>query len=222
VRRALEQVKLKSVYDAVAGRYDTQHALVTARSDQRCRRLLVERAVRPGDRVLDAGGGTGSTSLLAAAAAGADGHVTLVDLSDGMLHVAKRRLEAAGLAGRVTLRKGDILELSFDDGSFDVALSTYSMCPLVDPAKGALALLSVVRPGGLVGIAHSAEPRHAFVRWLADRVESVVLRFPWLSLGCRSVEVLPALLDAGATVELDRFIGIPLWPFRVLVVRKPA
>jgi len=41
-------------------------------------------------------------------------------------------------------------------------------------------------------------------------------------MGCRPVVVLPALLAVGAEVCLDRYLGVPLWPFRVFVVRKPA
>ena len=60
------------------------------------------------------------------------------------------------------------------------------------------------------------------VRRLADLVETVVWRLPWLSLGCRSVDVLPALEGAGATILSVRHIGVPLWPFLVLVARKPS
>jgi ubiquinone/menaquinone biosynthesis C-methylase UbiE len=222
VRQGLEKDTVRGVYDRVAGRYDLQHGLLTARSDQRGRVLLVERTLQGADRVLDAGGGTGSTALLAAERVGASGRVTLMDLSDGMLAVARRRAKAAGLADRVELCAGDLVHLPFADGAFDAALSTYSMCPLYDPARGALELYRVVRPGGRLGIAHSAEPPARVTRWLADRVESVAWRFPWLSLGCRSVTVLPVLESAGARVLFKRYTGVPLWPFLVLVLEKPT
>ena len=137
-----------------------------------------------------------------------------------MLEVARRRATAAGLSDRIVFRTGDILALPFPDGAFDVVLSTYSMCPLYDPAKGALELLRVTRPGGRIGIAHSVEPTGRVTRWLADIVEDVVWRFPMISLGCRSVSVLPALQRAGARVLFSRYIGVPLWPFFVFVVEK--
>jgi hypothetical protein len=55
---------------------------------------------------------------------------------------------------------------------------------------------------------------------MADRFEDVAWRFPSLSLGCRSVSVLPRLLAAGAAVVMHEHIGVPLWPFEVFVVRK--
>ena len=76
---------MKSIYARIAERYDAQHGIITARADERGRRLLVDRAVREGDRVLDCGSGTGSTGILAARRVGPRGRVTLFDLSESML-----------------------------------------------------------------------------------------------------------------------------------------
>jgi demethylmenaquinone methyltransferase/2-methoxy-6-polyprenyl-1,4-benzoquinol methylase len=220
MRTALDPHRLRGVYDAAAGHYDLWHGFVTAHSDQRGRVMVVRAAVRPGDRVLDAGGGTGSTTLLAARAAGPGGSVTTLDLSAGML--ARARTRASAVEAPVSLTLGDMLRLPFPDGAFDVVLSTYSTCPLTDPGLAGVEMLRVVRPGGLLGVAHSSEPRNRTVRWMADRFEDVAWRFPALSLGCRSVSVLPRLLDQGAEVTMHEHIGFPLWPFEVFVVRKPA
>ena len=59
------------------------------------------------------------------------------------------------------------------------------------------------------------------IRWLAARVEKVLWRFPALSLGCRAVEVLPALEEQGARLLRSKSLGVPLWPFFVFVVEKP-
>ncbi|MEJ2174469.1 MAG: class I SAM-dependent methyltransferase [bacterium] len=222
MRKALSVDELKGVYARIAKRYDFQHALITARADQRGRRLLVDESVREHDKVLDCGSGTGTTGILAAKRAGPRGRVTLFDLSDAMLAVARRKVMEAGMQARVDFETGDIVHLPFDDDHFDVVLSTYSMCPLYDPQKGAMELFRVARPGGRIGIAHSAEPKNAAIKWIADRVEEWAWRFSWLSMGCRSVEVLPSLQRAGAKVLFSKTIGIPLWPFFVFVVEKPS
>ena len=222
MRQALEKEKLRRVYNQVANHYDFQHAFFTGRSDQRGRRLVVDKAVHSGDRVLDCGAGTGSTALLAARKSGPSGRITLFDMSEGMMAVAREKMEAAGLLERAEFRIGDMIDLPFEDGSFDVALSTYSMCPLYDPAKGAAELYRVVRPGGLIGIAHSTEPESPLVKWLADRVENVVWHIPSISLGCRTVSVLPTLEKLGGRVVFKASIGVPLWPFIVFVIEKPA
>jgi hypothetical protein len=63
MREAIEKEILKRVYNQVANHYDFQHAFFTGRSDQRGRRLVVDKAVRSGDRVLYCGAGTGSAAL---------------------------------------------------------------------------------------------------------------------------------------------------------------
>ena len=222
MRQALGIDTLTGIYGRLAQRYDRQHRLITFASDQRGRRLLVERAVREGDRVLDAGAGTGSTALMAARKVGPRGKVTLFDLSDDMLDVARDKAETAALDDRLEFYSGDMVQLPFPDAIFDVVLSTYSLCPLYDPAKGALELYRVLRPGGKLGCAHSAEPAGGFARWLADKVEAIAWRLPWLSMGCRAVEVLPTLEGAGGKVLFKKNIGVPLWPFVVFVIEKPA
>jgi ubiquinone/menaquinone biosynthesis C-methylase UbiE len=222
MRKGLQIEKLHSVYDKAAEHYDIQHGMLTARSDQRGRMLLVERAVAQGDRVLDSGSGTGSTGLLAARKVGPSGKVVLFDVSEGMLAVACEKARRANLRDRLEIRVGDMLELPFDDNSFDVVLSTYSLCPVYNPAKGAEELFRVTRPAGLIGIAHSTEPENPIARRLADKVENVVWHFPAISLGCRSVTVLPTFRTLGCHIVFERHIGIPLWPFLVFVAEKPA
>jgi len=221
MRRALSTDRLKAIYSQIADGYDRRHALLTAFADGRGRRLLVETAVREADRVLDCGTGTGSTGLLAAGKVGAAGLVTLFDLSEDMLRVARSKAAASGLGDRIRFESGDLGRLPFEAGCFDVVLSTYSLCPVTDPAAGALEMYRVVRPGGKVGIAHSADAR-PLLRPLADAIEGLAWRFPSLSMGCRAVEVLPALLGAGGRLVLSRRIGVPLWPFAVFVIEKPA
>lgn len=218
--RAIDPHSLRRLYDRLSSRYDLQHALGTAGADGRGRRALVGAAVVDGDRVLDAGGGTGTTALLASEHAA--GSVIVLDQSRGMLARARHRADAEGKGRRMAFVVGDIQAPPFRPAAFDVVLSTYSMCPLVSPSEGAAALYRLIRPGGRLGVAHSTEPRGRVVRWAARHVEAWVWRWPGLSMGCRAVSVLPRLRELGAIVELDRYLGLPLWPFHVFVVRRPS
>ena len=220
MRKGLGIAPLKFICSRIAGRYDLQHGLLTAKSDQRGRRMVVEKTVRAGDDVLDAGAGTGSAGLLAARKTGAGGSVTLFDLSDEMLGQARTKAAMDDVETRLVFETGDMCQLPFADDSFDAVISTYSLCPLYDPDQGALEMYRVVKPGGRIGIAHSAVPAKPLVRWLADGVEEIAWKIPSLSMGCRAVDVAPVLKKAGGHVILDMMIGVPLWPFRVLVVEK--
>jgi len=221
MRTALKTGQLKKIYRQIARRYDIQHGFITAGSDQRGRCMLVDRTVHAGDSVLDAGAGTGSTGILAARKVGPSGSVTFFDLSDAMIAVAREKAGREQLEADIRFATGDMCHLPFPDNCFDVALSTYSLCPLYDPAKGALEMYRVVKPGGLIGIAHSTEPSNHAIKWLADSVEDMAWKIPSLSMGCRAVDVVPALEQAGGKTVLHTMIGIPLWPFKVLIIKKP-
>jgi demethylmenaquinone methyltransferase/2-methoxy-6-polyprenyl-1,4-benzoquinol methylase len=221
MRTALSIETLKQTYKTVSKHYDLQHALLTARSDQRGRKLLINKTAQEGLKILDCGAGTGSTGIMAVRKVGPKGHVTFFDLSDDMLDMAREKVKAEHVEDRVDFQTGDMAKLPFADNQFDVVYSTYSLCPLTNPAKGALELYRVTKPGGKIAIAHSCDPSNKLIKMAADSVENIAWHFPWLSMGCRSVSVLPALKKAGGKVIFSKHIGVPLWPFVVFIVEKP-
>jgi SAM-dependent methyltransferase len=110
---------------------------------------LLARAVdvRPGDRVLDIATGTGNTALAAARRAAV---VTGCDLSPANLTRAARRAEVDTLS--VEWQVADAQALPFQDGQFDVVLSTFGVMYAADHEKAAAELLRVCRPGGRIGL----------------------------------------------------------------------
>src|SRR5574341_2083498 len=86
-------------------------------------RLLDAAAITPGDRVLDIGCGTGSTTRAAARAA-VDGEALGVDLSVPLVDRARRRAHQDGLIN-VRFEHGDAQVHSFEPGGFDVAISRF-------------------------------------------------------------------------------------------------
>ncbi len=61
-------------------------------------RLVDFGSIRPGSTVLDAGTGTGFAAVAAARVVGPRGRVVAVDLSDGMLQVAKQHMRTVSEA----------------------------------------------------------------------------------------------------------------------------
>ncbi|HAK56726.1 MAG: methyltransferase domain-containing protein [Vicinamibacterales bacterium] len=83
--------------------------------------------LQPGERVLDVACGGGKTTLAAARAIGPTGHVTGVDIPDGMLALAKRRQAEAGF-GNIELALADAQIDPFSGGLFDAALASSGSC----------------------------------------------------------------------------------------------
>ena len=112
--------------------------------------LVIERAeLQPGERVLDAATGTGAVAILAAKR-GAD--VVGMDLAPVLVDTrASERAEEEGVS--VQWDVGDAEEMTYDDASFDVVLSTCGVMFAPDHEAVAAELARVTRPGGRIVLA---------------------------------------------------------------------
>jgi len=125
-----------------------EQTLEAAQLEKR-RRLCRLVDLEPGERLLEIGSGWGSLALTAASEFGAS--VTTTTISRNQFVEASRRVESAGLAGRVTVLKKDYRDV---EGTFDKVLS----CEMIE-AVGAAYLpeflrrcASRLRPGGVLGL----------------------------------------------------------------------
>jgi demethylmenaquinone methyltransferase / 2-methoxy-6-polyprenyl-1,4-benzoquinol methylase len=145
--------------------YDRYARLLSLGQDPRWRSFLVSRleAAR-GGRVLDVATGTGAVAVELVRAHGCS--VVGLDQSAEMLAVARRRVAAAGLSGRIELVEGQADELPFEDGAFDGLTFTYLLRYVDDPAATLRELARVVRPGGTIASLEFAVPKRALWRGL--------------------------------------------------------
>jgi len=105
--------------------------------------------IRAGERVLDIAAGNGNVTL---AAARRFANVTSTDYVPELLEKGRVRALAEGLP--VNFRVADAEELPFEDGTFDVALSTFGAMFTPDHTRPAREMLRVVRKGGRIGLAN--------------------------------------------------------------------
>jgi len=116
-------------------------------------RALVEASgARGGDRVLDVGCGTGYFARLLAQAVGPQGSVVGVDAAPEMTAYAGRR---ASRLPNVRFQPGAAERLAFEDGEFDVVVSSLMMHHLPDEARplAVREMRRVLRPGGTLLLA---------------------------------------------------------------------
>ncbi len=106
--------------------------------------------VTTGSKVLDIAAGTGGQSLPAARRAGPQGRVLATDISAGILALAQRRFELAGLANATT-RQMDGERLDVQEGHYDSVISRLGLIYFPDRAGALASVRRALRPGGRVG-----------------------------------------------------------------------
>ena len=74
--------------------------------------------------------------------------LTAVELSPGMLEIARRRAQELGV--QAELRVGDAHDLPFPDASFDTVVATLALCTIPDDRRAVAEAARVLRPGGLL------------------------------------------------------------------------
>ena len=138
-------------------------------------RLFKLARFEPGQHVLDAGCGVGSTAIEIASRFGC--RVTGIDIAPTMVERAAANVRSAGLERRVSVQEGDVLALDFPDDTFDrVVVEAVTM--FVDRDRAARELVRVCKPGGYV-VDHEAcfsQPP------TSEAVESSQALFPGLEL----------------------------------------
>jgi len=207
----------RSFYDRISKAYD----LLSDASERAARdKGLEQLAVRPGEKALEIGFGTGHALVALAEAVGPAGSVAGVDISEGMRDVALGRLKSAGLDGRVDLRVEAAPPLNFDDASFDAVFMSFTL--ELFPAGVIPTVLAearrVLKPGGRLGVVAMAEKDGPPT--LIERAYAWMHRhFPHI-VDCRPIDVCALLDRTGFRREAEADLQIWSIPVKSVVARR--
>lgn len=171
-------------------------------------RPLTHIRLKPGQRFLDAGCGSGWVGRVVARAF-PDAEIVGVDLNPGYVEFARRKAEAEGLMN-TTYAVADLQSLPFDAASFDVVWSQFVLYFVPDPQKVVDEFARVTRPGGTVLSAVHHLPALNDPPFedqdLLTRYSRTVLR-GWRSEALPGMFHSVGLVDVDIAIERDRIYG---------------
>ena len=188
--RQMALTRTRSFYDRISRAYD----LIADSSERAVRDRGVQAlGVSYGQRVLEIGCGTGHSLVSLADDVGRAGRVFGVDLSWGMVAVARRRIQSAALR-RVNLTIGDARALAFRSNVFDAVFMSFTLELFEGAIPEVLAeVRRVLRAGGRVGIVAMAD---------SGETNAMVDLYAWLHrrwphfIDCKPIDVVGVLQAA--------------------------
>ncbi|MCQ2266757.1 MAG: bifunctional demethylmenaquinone methyltransferase/2-methoxy-6-polyprenyl-1,4-benzoquinol methylase UbiE [Bacteroidaceae bacterium] len=165
--------QVEEMFDNIAPTYDFLNHLLSLGIDRHWRRAALDtlKVHRP-QRMLDVATGTGDFAILAARRLSPQSLLG-VDLSEGMMAVARDKVAKAGLDGVISFQKEDCLNLSLPTDSFDAITVAYGIRNFQHLEQGLSEMLRVLRPGGHLVIIELTAPRRFPMKqlfWLYSHV----------------------------------------------------
>lgn len=188
----------RASYNRLSRWYD----LVAGSTEKKYRDWGLEKlSAQPGEKVLEIGFGTGHCLVALAKAVGPTGHVTGVDISDGMLAIARTRLQKGGLNNRADLHLGDAANLDFIEAeSLDGVFMSFTL-ELFDNPEIPRVLQEcqrILKPGGRLAVVSmtKTDPPGVAVRiyeWFHEHMPDYT--------DCRPIFARQALEQSGFAIQ---------------------
>jgi len=188
------------VYENIAWGYDLVFGpiLHLGRLD-----AIRQMGIKPGDRLLEVGVGTGLNADLYPSYSA----VTGIDLSSSMLEKARERIARKGVRN-VRLLQMDAANLKFADDSFDIVYAPYVISVVPDPVAVTREMRRVCRPGGRIVIVNHFRSDNPVMARIERMISPLTVH-----VGFKSDLDLPAFLaQAELKPQSIRKVNIPrIW-----------
>ena len=208
----MQETSTKKIYDVHSMFYDATFGRLVKR---RIERAINHMNIAPDDLVLDLGIGTGVSLNFYPVNRG---RVVGIDLSNGMLREARKKIRERGLQ-RASVFQANALQLPFADSTFDHVFISHVISVVSDPVQLVKEAQRVAKPGSRIVVVNHFQSTNRFIalveKWLCPLCTK---------LGWRSDLALQDLIRRTG-VEIDyrfKLESIDLWETVVMTNNKSA
>ena len=180
---SLDSDKLQKVYDNYAVFYD----VIFGKLSDVGRMAALDRLIlKPGDKVLEVGVGTGLSLPRFPSFCRVHG----IDMSEEMIRRAHERIDKHGLSN-VVIERMDACKMDFPDNSFDAVFAAYLVSVVPDPGKLLSEIKRVCKKGGLITMVNHFRSNNKVI----SSIETAISPFCSKHLGFRTDLPLTFLLN---------------------------
>ncbi len=157
-------MQVAAMFDSIAPQYDRVNRFLSVGIDIGWRKKAIEflRPIHP-QKILDVATGTADVALMTEDIL-KPSSIIGIDISNGMLDVGRKKIEAAGKSAIIELYNGDSAALEYADNSFDAVTVAFGVRNFQYLEKGLAEILRVLRPGGKLVVLEFSKPKNVFVK----------------------------------------------------------
>lgn len=149
--------QVEEMFDNISPKYDALNHILSLNIDKIWRKKTIKK-LKPFApyTILDIATGTGDFAV--AASKLGDVSITGIDISGGMLTVAKNKIAKQNLEHKIQFQKADSENLPFDDNVFDACIVGFGVRNFENLNKGLAEILRVLKPGGTFFVLEFSKP----------------------------------------------------------------
>lgn len=156
--------QVETMFDNISKKYDFLNRVITFGMDKKWRANVLKLvADNKPKSILDIATGTGDMAILFAKTDAEK--IVGIDISQGMLEIADKKVNALGLENRIKVEVQNSEEMDFEDRSFDAISVTYGIRNFENLEKGLTEIYRVLNNGGVFVILETSQPKNKIIKF---------------------------------------------------------
>ena len=152
-----KKAQVAQMFDNISGNYDGLNRVISFGTDAKWKQKILKMvASKQPKSILDIATGTGDLAILFANTTATE--IVGLDISQGMLDIGKKKIEAQKLSSKIQMVLGDGENIPYPDNYFDVITVAYGVRNFENLEKGLTDILRTLKPGGQFIILETSVP----------------------------------------------------------------